>query len=104
LFLADIAPGENIFFCPNCKGVNIVLVDSRLGVRGIYKPSESDALTNPVIDVSKIKLKNEDLVPKTLQPYLSTIKALINGDLKKLDKHTLIALQALIDCGVVVIE
>uniref|UniRef100_A0A7C3SMI2 Uncharacterized protein n=1 Tax=Thermofilum pendens TaxID=2269 RepID=A0A7C3SMI2_THEPE len=64
--------GLHAFICPYCGQSHLLIVDANLGVRDFR--SVSTVPVRRVFDMAKIRIKDENLVPAHLKPYVDALK------------------------------
>lgn len=64
--------GLHAFICPYCGQPHLLLVDANLGLRD-FRPVSNVPARKP-LDIARIRVKDESLVPTHLKPFLDAIK------------------------------
>ncbi len=103
--LLTVEPGTNIYICPGCGSVNLVLVDDNLDVEQVRHVDRTDIIEEPVLQLGNLALDEDlaPLVPDTLRPYLDDVRLLLRAGekLERVRGDVLLALETLGRLGMV---
>ncbi len=103
--LLTVEPGTNIYLCPGCGSVNLVLVGANLDVEQVRHVNRTDIIEKPVLQLRNLSLDEDlaPLVPDTLRPYLADVRLLLRAGERpeRVRGDVLLALEALGRLGMV---
>ena len=104
--LLTVEPGTNIYVCPGCGSVNLVLVDANLDVRQVRHVNRAEVIDRPTVrELGRLELDTGlmPFVPETLRPYIDDIMLLLEGGERpeRVRGDVLLALEALRRLGMV---